>query len=102
VLFLVLRPGNVLLSQDPAVQVPLALEGLTVVFEMGTRGTPPPLLPDQITAVFAPCDALAFINSGIQYRYSCVLAPISRNSGTAYLYFSQIGLLASSCVQIAV
>ena len=29
--------GNVLLSQNPAVQVPLALEGLTVVFEMGTR-----------------------------------------------------------------
>ncbi|MDF2938029.1 MAG: hypothetical protein K0Q90_4064, partial [Paenibacillaceae bacterium] len=25
--------GNVLLSQDPAVQVPSALEGLTVVFE---------------------------------------------------------------------
>jgi hypothetical protein len=42
-----IRPGNVLLSQDPAVQVPLALEGLTVVFGMGTRGTPPPLLPDR-------------------------------------------------------
>ncbi|GAK43501.1 hypothetical protein TCA2_6000 [Paenibacillus sp. TCA20] len=33
--------GNVLLSQDPAVQVPSALEGLTVVFGMGTCGTPP-------------------------------------------------------------
>ncbi len=33
--------GNVLLSQDPSVQVPSALEGLTVVFGMGTRGTPP-------------------------------------------------------------
>jgi hypothetical protein len=38
--------GNVLLSQNPAVQVPLALEGLTVVFEMGTRGSPPPSLPN--------------------------------------------------------
>ncbi len=33
--------GDVLLSQDPAVQVPSALEGLTVVFGMGTCGTPP-------------------------------------------------------------
>ena len=33
--------GNVLLSQDPSVQVPSALEGLTVVFGMGTCGTPP-------------------------------------------------------------
>ncbi|CQR51057.1 hypothetical protein PRIO_0012 [Paenibacillus riograndensis SBR5] len=33
--------GGVLLSQDPSVQVPSALEGLTVVFGMGTRGTPP-------------------------------------------------------------
>ena len=31
------RPGNVLLSQDPAVQVPSALEVLTVVFGVGTR-----------------------------------------------------------------
>ena len=38
--------GNVLLSRNPAVQVPLALEGLTVVFEMGTRGSPPPSLPN--------------------------------------------------------
>ena len=38
--------GNVLLSQDPSVQVPSALEGLTVVFEMGTRGSPPPLSPN--------------------------------------------------------
>jgi hypothetical protein len=41
-------PGNVLLSRDPAVQVPSALEGLTVVFEMGTRGTPPPSSPDRL------------------------------------------------------
>jgi hypothetical protein len=40
--------GNVLLSQNPAVQVPLALEGLTVVFEMGTRGSPPPSLPNVV------------------------------------------------------
>ena len=38
--------GVVLLSQDPAVQVPLALEDLTVVFGMGTRGTPPPSTPN--------------------------------------------------------
>ena len=42
--FLVL--GNVLLSQDPAVQVPSALKGLTVVFEMGTRGSLSPLSPN--------------------------------------------------------
>ena len=38
--------GVVLLSQDPAVQVPLALEDLTVVFGMGTCGTPPPSTPN--------------------------------------------------------
>ena len=38
--------GNVLLSQNPAVQVPSALEGLTVVFGMGTRGSPPPSSPN--------------------------------------------------------
>jgi hypothetical protein len=38
--------GNVLLSRNPAVQVPSALEGLTVVFEMGTRGSLPPLSPN--------------------------------------------------------
>ena len=38
--------GNVLLSQDPAVQVPSALKGLTVVFEMGTRGSPSPSSPN--------------------------------------------------------
>ena len=38
--------GNDLLSQDPAVQVPSALEGLTAVFGMGTGGSPPPLSPD--------------------------------------------------------
>ncbi len=39
--------GDVLLSQDPAVQVPSALEGLTVVFGMGTRGSPPPSPPNR-------------------------------------------------------
>ena len=38
--------GGFLLSQDPAVQVPSALEGLTVVFGMGTCGTPPPSPPN--------------------------------------------------------
>ena len=37
-------PGNVLASQDPAVQVLSALEGLTVVFGMGTGVSPPPRL----------------------------------------------------------
>ena len=40
--------GDVLLSQDPAVQVPSALEGLTVVFGMGTRGSPPPSPPNDV------------------------------------------------------
>ena len=40
--------GDVLLSQDPAVQVPSALKGLTVVFEMGTRGSPSPSPPNVI------------------------------------------------------
>ncbi len=38
--------GDVLLSRDPAVQVPSALEGLTVVFGMGTRGSLPPSSPN--------------------------------------------------------
>ena len=43
--------GNVLLSQDPAVQVPSALKGLTVVFGMGTRGTLSPSSPNLIFAL---------------------------------------------------
>ena len=43
--------GNVLLSQNPAVQVPSTLEGLTVVFEMGTRGSPPPSSPNECNMV---------------------------------------------------
>ena len=39
-------PGNDLLSQDSAIQVPSALEVLTSVFGMGTGGTPPALSPD--------------------------------------------------------
>jgi len=35
-------PGNVLLSHQAALAVPLALEGLTAVFGMGTGVTPPP------------------------------------------------------------
>ncbi len=38
--------GSDLLSQDPAVQVPSALVGLTAVFGMGTGVAPPPLPPD--------------------------------------------------------
>ena len=44
--FLLPLLGNVLLSRDPSVQVPSALEGLTVVFGMGTRGSPPLLSPN--------------------------------------------------------
>ena len=43
--------GSVLLSQDLAVQVPSALEGLTAVFGMGTRGSPPPSPPNGIDLV---------------------------------------------------
>ena len=39
-------PGDVLLSRLPAEQVPLALEGLTAVFGMGTGVSPPPSSPD--------------------------------------------------------
>ena len=35
-LFFFYLPGDDLLSQDPAVQVPSALESLTSVFDMGT------------------------------------------------------------------
>ena len=45
-------PGSVLASQDPAVLVLSALEGLTVVFGMGTGVSPPPWPPD-----FSPADA---------------------------------------------
>ncbi len=50
--------GDVLLSQDPAVQVPSALEGLTVVFGMGTGVSPPPSSPSN---VILPC-----ISSGVK------------------------------------
>ena len=43
-------PGNVLLSQELALQVSSALEVLTVVFGMGTRVAPPPLSPDLHTS----------------------------------------------------
>ena len=39
-------PSSDLLSQDPAVQVPSALESLTSVFGMGTGVASPPLLLD--------------------------------------------------------
>jgi hypothetical protein len=57
VLFFVL--GNVLLFQNPAVQVPSTLEGLTVVFEMGTRGSPPPSSPN----IFALSICLAYASA---------------------------------------
>ena len=43
--YTILCPGNDLLFQDLAVQVPSALEGLTTVFGMGTGVTPPLLSP---------------------------------------------------------
>ena len=45
-------PGDVLLSQDPSVQVSSALEVLTSVFGMGTGGTPPVLSPDLLLSRF--------------------------------------------------
>ena len=45
--------GDVLLSRDPSVQVPSALEGLTVVFGMGTRGTLPLSPPNVIFALLS-------------------------------------------------
>ncbi len=47
--------GNVLLSQDPSVQVPSALEGLTVVFGMGTRGSPLPSSPNFFRSIASMC-----------------------------------------------
>ena len=43
---LLLLPGDVLRSQEPALSVSSALEVLTVVFGMGTRVSPPPSSPD--------------------------------------------------------
>ena len=57
--------GNVLLSQDPAVQVPSALEGLTVVFGMGTRGSPPPSSPNGLLKVYSlktECETFELLN----------------------------------------
>ena len=68
----VCRPGGVLLSQDPAVQVPSALEGLTVVFGMGTRGTPPPSLPDRLRSLLRRTVRLqtAMFNMAVKMRDS--------------------------------
>ena len=41
--------GDYLLSRDPAVQVPSALESLTAVFGMGTGVASPLLSPDNIS-----------------------------------------------------
>ena len=40
------NPGDVLLSQGVAPQVPSALAGLTAVFGMGTGVAPPPWSPE--------------------------------------------------------
>jgi hypothetical protein len=45
------NPGNVLLSHQVALAVPLAMEGLTAVFGMGTGVTPPPRSPGKSVAV---------------------------------------------------
>ena len=47
------NPGNVLLSHQVALAVPLAMEGLTAVFGMGTGVTPPPRSPGKSVAVTA-------------------------------------------------
>ena len=66
-------PGNVLLSQDPSVQVPSALEGLTVVFGMGTRVSPPLSPPD-----------IQDVNVGVVTRCDV----LSRRTTSCYLYIS--------------
>ena len=72
--------GVVLLSQDPAVQVPLALEDLTVVFGMGTCGTPPPSTPNgykgiQKTSVdrdgSQDADSASNLDPALELRCSC-------------------------------
>ncbi len=42
------NPGDVLLSQGVAPQVPSALAGLTAVFGMGTGVAPPPWSPETV------------------------------------------------------
>ena len=42
------NPGDVLLSQGDAPQVPSALAGLTAVFGMGTGVAPPPWSPENL------------------------------------------------------
>src|SRR6187401_1330172 len=49
------NPGNVLLSHQVALAVPLAMEGLTAVFGMGTGVTPPPRSPGKSVS----CNRLA-------------------------------------------
>ena len=49
------NPGNVLLSHQVALAVPLAMEGLTAVFGMGTGVTPPPRSPGKSVS----CNGLA-------------------------------------------
>ena len=49
------NPGNVLLSHQVALAVPLAMEGLTAVFGMGTGVTPPPRSPGKSVS----CNKLA-------------------------------------------
>jgi hypothetical protein len=51
-------PGNDLLFQGSAPQVPSAQEGLTIVFGMGTSGTPPLWSPDGEAVMMKRTDGL--------------------------------------------
>ena len=51
-MFIFFLPGGVLLSRDPAVQVPSALKTLTSVFGMGTGVTFSPSPPDFVPAIY--------------------------------------------------
>lgn len=61
------NPGNVLLSHQVALTVPLALEGLTAVFGMGTGVTLPPRSPGKIVS-FKGAPAGAHYTGSARFR----------------------------------
>ena len=68
------KPGNDLLSHPPKETVPLALGGLTSVFEMGTGGSPPLLLPGNILTIFFTKlkQERKTKDTIINYKYNCI------------------------------
>jgi hypothetical protein len=77
-----LLPGNVLLSQEPSLQVPSALEGLTVVFGMGTCVSPPPSSPDKPISFSRTACSCAAIDGIRTLHIRCVSTekPSGRNA----------------------